>query len=206
MMIEFFRNNEKLNREESNEFYVLSGNKNKGIIKPKSKTASEYSELFSSYSGEELDELFEKAQYISSKAEIELFENLPDVQSKRKFMISFWENRIENESENFDSFAMRIASANSIYGTKSIAGYKTDRGKIFLKYGQCDDIYTSNMSSDTKPFEVWYYPNLQNGIYFFFVDLNNFGEFKLIHSTAINEIYNPSQLYNLGIDKDNYRK
>ncbi len=204
--IEFYRNNEKISIDESNEFYILSGNMNKHITNNKMNVSSEYVELFSNYTDEELDDLFSKARYISSKSEIDLFDNLTDIQAKRKFMISFWENRLNNESENFDNFTMRIAEVNSVYGTKSIAGFKTDRGKIFLKYGECDDIYISNMSSESKPYEVWYYPNVQNGIYFFFVDLNSFGEYKLIHSTALNEIYNPAQLYNLGIDKDNYRK
>jgi len=206
LFVEFVRNNESFAKAESNEFYVTNKEKNKKSANTVNKSVSLFSTLFENYTIEELNELFLKAQFISTKKESDLYNNLNDLQSKKAFMISFWENRNESETENFDSYMMRISNVNAIFSTKFAQGIKTEKGKIYMKYGECDDIYTSNMSSETKPYEVWYYPNIQNGIYFFFVDMNGFGDYKMIHSTAQNETYNPSLLYSLGIDKDNYRK
>lgn len=206
LFIEFVRNNESLAKTESNEFYVTNSGKNKKTLGTKNKSVSIFSTLFENYTADEINELFSKSQFIATKKEMDLYKNLNDLQSKKAFIISFWENRNENETENFDAYMMRISNVNALFSTKYTQGIKTEKGKIYMKYGECDDIYTSNMSSETKPYEVWYYPNIQNGIYFFFVDMNGFGDFKMIHSTAQNETYNPSLLYSLGIDKDNYRK
>lgn len=202
----FYKNNSILNRAQSNNFYILTDSKSGNKTVDAGHAQSLYEGIFSSYSKEELDELFRKVYFLTSKEEKELFEKLPDVQSKRQFMSSFWQRRENISGQNFYDVFDRIAFVNSKYSIPGKPGYLTDKGRVFLTYGSCDDIYVSPSSSGTKPFEVWYYPSIESGVRFYFVDMNGFGEMRLIHSSAKNEISNLGSLLRLGIDPIEYRQ
>lgn len=206
MHLSLYKNNAEIFNKESNDFYILSGVSNEKKSNNFQVSNQNYKALFQNYTSEELDILFDQAGFLSTDSEKKLYQNLYDLTAKKAFMQSFWEKRDSDENSNFDSFIAQLALVNKLYGSKSKAGYKTDRGRILMKYGNCEDIYTSSQSAETRPYEVWYYNNIQNGVYFFFVDLNGFGDYKLVHSTAINEINNPMKLYELGIDQTDYRK
>ncbi len=63
-------------------------------------------------------------------------------------------------------------------------------GRIFIVYGQPDDIDRHHMEIDEKPYEIWsYYVGGQNHK-FVFVDRNNENIYSLVHSTLPEEITN----------------
>jgi len=63
---------------------------------------------------------------------------------------------------------------------------------------------------ERRAYESWFYSEIQGGVYFHFVDMTGYGNYKLVHSTAINEIrydnwYNEYVLKNRdGIYDDEY--
>ncbi|MGC8652457.1 MAG: GWxTD domain-containing protein [Candidatus Kryptoniota bacterium] len=142
-----------------------------------------------------LDEEFAAARYLATPQEAETYQKLKGVDAKRRFMISFWkrEDQIAGP-DGFNSrrqFLERLNYVNQKYRTAFKAGWLTDRGRVYLHYGKPDDIERHPSSSNTKPYEIWYYNSLQGGVNFVFIDLTGFNDYVLIHSTLQGEVYNP---------------
>ncbi len=66
-----------------------------------------------------------------------------------------------------------------------LKGYRTDRGRIYLKYGPPDFIEDHPYEWGTYPYQIWYYNKY--GLKFLFVDKTGFGDYEL--ETDIREIY-----------------
>ena len=83
--------------------------------------------------------------YIITDAERTAFRNLQSEAERQKFIEQFWERRdpipgtIENEFK--EEHYRRIGYANARFGSRTgIPGWKTDRGRIYIKYGPSDAI------------------------------------------------------------------
>jgi GWxTD domain-containing protein len=68
-------------------------------------------------------------------------------------------------------------------------GWQSDRGRVLIQYGQCDYLDEEIVPELKRPYEIWYYHSLQGGVYFIFVDKDGTGDYRLVHSTAMGEIY-----------------
>jgi GWxTD domain-containing protein len=141
----------------------------------------------------EINKEFESAKYISMKDEQNTFKKLT-LDAKRRFILEFWGRRDPDAStrrnEAREIYLSRVKYSNEQFsGFKD--GWKTDRGRILLIYGEPDDIERSPFSSETKPYQIWHYYSVQGGIDFVLVDKRNFGDFELVHSTARGELNDP---------------
>jgi len=65
---------------------------------------------------------------------------------------------------------------------------KSDRGRIFIIYGEPSEIERYPNQVDTKPYEIWYYNELEGGVVFVFGDLTGFSDYTLLHSTLRGEL------------------
>lgn len=205
---QLYRNNVGFTAVSSLPFFVLLSPSDSTTYARRNPGVNTQSSLFSSYSENELDLLFDQAQYIALPDEITLYRRLTSLSQKQAFMETFWSNRATDPSNNLISYTEKVTYANKVYRGGGKEGYLTDRGKVYLKYGSCDDIYVSTSEVNVKPFEVWYYPEVkgQSSVYFYFVDLSGYGNYQLIHSTARDEVYNLQYLIRLGINPSNYRE
>jgi GWxTD domain-containing protein len=84
---------------------------------------------------------------------------------------------------------MRFAENNYAAG-RGRRGSDTDKGRIYVKFGEPSDIQYNLAASNEKPFEVWTYEE-QRGVRFIFKDRRGAGVFELVHSTHPAETYNP---------------
>lgn len=66
----------------------------------------------------------------------------------------------------------------------------SDMGRVFIIYGQPDDIERYQMQFETKPYQIWYYFTAGGKQEFCFVDRNNEGIYSLVHSSVLEEIKN----------------
>jgi GWxTD domain-containing protein len=152
-----------------------------------------------------LDSLYAPLIYLMADAERGIYPTLA-ADGKRRFLRAFWARRDptpgtpRNEAE--EDFYERIAQANRRFregGAGQIPGWRTDRGRIFLKYGDPDEVLSRPQPGFTLPFEVWKYTRgkLRK---FCFMDLTRFGNYSLIYTNDITEASRPNWRELLGAD------
>lgn len=141
-----------------------------------------------------LNEEIEVAALIATDTEKKTFKSL-NSDGKRSFIKEFWLQR-DNQSgtainEYRQDFFERLKYVNQHYSNVSTnqPGWKSDRGRVYLIYGNPDELDRSANSSEQRAFEQWNYFELEGGISFIFVDIWGDGKYLLVHSTARNELH-----------------
>jgi len=139
-----------------------------------------------------LNQHFEYVKYIATRNETKAYKKL-DVQGKRMFMQEFWRKRDTNEmtiqNEFKDEYYTKINITKQQFSTPNREGWKTDRGRVLIIYGEPDDIKRYTFGSWGRPYEVWQYFKVEGGVEFIFADESGYGQYILIHSTATNQIH-----------------
>jgi GWxTD domain-containing protein len=147
---------------------------------------------FGAMSEEELDDIWEKSKYNATPLEIKNFPKITGVDSKRQFMYEFWKKRDKDlstkENETFREYLQRVDDSNKRFGSMSKIGWKTDRGRVLILYGEPNEIERFPNQMDKKPYEIWHYDNIEGGIIFVFADLSGFSDYMLINSTKRGEL------------------
>jgi len=102
----------------------------------------------------------------------------------------FWIKRDTNpatpENEGLIEFINRLKYVEDKFSTVFKQGYYTDRGRIYIKYGQPDIVETYQFEIGYKPYEIWEYYSY-GGYRFVFSDLGGDGEFWLVYSSTPRE-------------------
>jgi len=147
---------------------------------------------YGSMTEEEIDREFETVKYIALPKEKDEYSGLKTLEAKKTFMVNFWRNRDldDDPTQNIykDRYKNYLRYVNQNYRTGQKEGWKTDRGRVYLMYGQPDEIERHPNEMDSKPYEIWYYHNLDGGSQFVFIDRSSMGDYILVHSTYRNEI------------------
>ena len=145
--------------------------------------------------------LNEDVIYIITDEEREVFQKLSTPEEKERFIEQFWLRRdpvpgiFVNEFQ--DEHYRRLAYVNERFGS-GIPGWKTDRGRVYIKFGPPDEIDSHSGAgtylrptregggaTQTYPFEVWWYRYIDgvgDDMEFEFVDRSWSGEFKLVQA------------------------
>ncbi len=147
---------------------------------------------FGVLNNEECDNLFAKCKYIASNPEKEQYKKLTTLSGKRQFLFDFWKRRNDEqnspESMTYQQFLNRVAESNRKYSSSMRVGWKTDRGRVLITYGEPSEVDRYPNQDNTKPYEVWRYNDIEGGVEFIFADLNGFNDYELISSTKRGEI------------------
>lgn len=155
-------------------------------------TTPSISSTFGAMSEDELDDMFMKSKYIATSAEVDKYNKLTTIEGKRSFLNDFWLARDPNpatpENEYFKEYLQRIEVANQKYGAMGRTGWKTDRGRVYLIYGEPSEIERYPNQLESRPYEVWQYNGIEGGVYFVFADLTGFNDYVLVHSTKRGEL------------------
>lgn len=105
---------------------------------------------------------------------------------KREFIYQFWFNQNQDDPEkNWLAYRKKLKYVQRQYGSRTIKGYNTDRGRIFLKYGMPNSINDKPNSSNSYPYQVWHYyrAGKYNNKTCIFYSPNMIGnEYLLLHS------------------------
>ncbi len=147
---------------------------------------------FSVLNSEDCDKLFSQAKYIAAKTEVEQYKSLDSLGAKREFLFNFWAKRDFEPSTPINEFKneylRRVEIANRNYSSLYKEGYLTDRGRVLLLFGEPDQKDFFPSESEYKPYEIWFYNEIEGGATFVFGDPTGFGNFELLHSTKRGEI------------------
>lgn len=145
---------------------------------------------------EECDLSFGQIKYIATNNELDQYEKLSDVDSKREFLFNFWKRRDPNpntpENEFKQEYDKRIKFVNNRFKTFNKPGTKTDRGRVYLQYGEPDEMELHPNDYDKKPYEIWYYNSIEAGVIFVFGDITGYSDYELLHSTKRGELRDES--------------
>jgi GWxTD domain-containing protein len=131
-------------------------------------------------------------KYILTRDEAKQVERLT-ADGKRAFLIQFWKQREAEGSRKANDYYARVIEANRRYSFLKMPGWKTDRGRILILYGEPDNINRNYATAELPDHEEWQYHQLEGEpAVFIFLDRNGFGDLDLVHSTKRGEIYNPN--------------
>jgi GWxTD domain-containing protein len=131
-----------------------------------------------------LDSMYAPLVYLLQPREQGVYDRL-SVQGKRRFLEEFWARRDQSpgtrRNEAMARFYAAVDYANRTFregGAGQIPGWRTDRGRIFLKNGRWDEILQRPMASPA-PYEVWKYTQGRQR-YYVFLDRSGLGNYQLI--------------------------
>jgi GWxTD domain-containing protein len=153
------------------------------------------SDVYGQMTEDQLDTLYRPLVYLFEAGERGVYEGL-SVEGKRNYLRQFWARRDPSPdtpgNEFQDQFYRLISEANRRYregGAAEIPGWRTDRGRIYVKYGEPDEVLRRPQSGSTNPYEVWKYTRgrLRK---FVFYDETSIGNYALIFT---NEQREPSR-------------
>jgi GWxTD domain-containing protein len=147
--------------------------------------------------GDKLKLELELCEVLASKGEIETKKQCTDERSQQRFLYRFWKVRDTDEStpanERLDEFRKMITRAQSMYSSIVFSeGWRSDRGRILLRYGQPTRVKQYFQTREHKAYEKWWYQGIQGGACFTFVDVNQQQDHRLVHSTVIGWIFEPN--------------
>ena len=104
-----------------------------------------------------------------------------DFPEQKAFFKRFWKDRDPNpatkRNELKDEYFNRVNYANQHFKALGEKGWKSDRGRILIKFGYPDDIERHPFEIDSKPYEIWRYYSLRK--VFYFIDVTGFGDYRL---------------------------
>ncbi|OGU81336.1 MAG: hypothetical protein A2W11_10065 [Ignavibacteria bacterium RBG_16_35_7] len=150
------------------------------------------STTFGAMSEEEIDDLFDKSKYVATVPEMDKYKALSTEDAKREFIYNFWKARDENPSdernENYLNYVKRVNESNAKFSALGQQGWKTDRGRVFIVYGEPTEIQRYPNQTDSKPYEIWRYESIEGGVEFIFGDITGFNNYQLLHSTKRGEL------------------
>jgi len=119
-----------------------------------------------------------------------------DTAQMRKHIQAFWfQTSGAKAYEQWIQYRSQVQSVENHYANNYMEGFETDRGRVYLKYGQPNSVVVKESSPSEYPYEIWTYDKI--GIYsnrrfvFYNPDLvtNNH---RLLHSDMVGELRNPS--------------
>jgi GWxTD domain-containing protein len=107
-------------------------------------------------------------------------------------MFDFWKDRdkvLTTQGEDpFKQYLNRVDISNQRFSHANKIGWKTDRGRVFILYGEPSEIERFPNQMDTKPYEIWHYNEVEGGVIFVFADLSGFSDYTLVNSTKRGEL------------------
>lgn len=118
-----------------------------------------------------------------NKQEKDIFNHLPDKESRKEFISDFWAKRDPDpdteENEFKEEFFRRIEYANKRF-KEGPRGWNTDRGRIYIYFGypdKIDEIFTHSEPGIRGPILWWIYYRYEFGVKF--VDKYGNGSYTL---------------------------
>ena len=98
-----------------------------------------------------------------------------------------------DRNETRENFYNAVAYANQAFregGRRTTPGWRSDRGRIYAKYGPYNEMLDQVAKGRAPTYQVWRYTQRKDQ-YFIFVDKNNLGGYQLIYTNDLTEVSRP---------------
>ncbi|HWP81885.1 MAG TPA: GWxTD domain-containing protein [Bacteroidota bacterium] len=133
----------------------------------------------------DIDNAIEQLRYVARPSEMDYMKEATDPEDRKRRFLEFWSKRDPDPStprnELMEEYYQRVDFTNKNFG-HYLEGWRTDRGMVFIRFGQPDNIERRPFETNNKPYEIWYYYQLNRE--FIFVDESGFGDYRLRYPTT----------------------
>jgi GWxTD domain-containing protein len=131
----------------------------------------------------DLAQAISQLRYIARDREIADMRNAATDEERLRLFQAFWANRDPSpgtrRNERMEEYYARVAYANERYGRLRDQGWSTDRGEVYIRFGEPDFVESHPFAyGSIRPYEVWFYN--RHGRRFIFVDETGGGDFRLL--------------------------
>jgi len=130
---------------------------------------------------QDIDKAIEQLEYIATWEEISKMREAKTHEEKVRLFNEFWKRYDPSpgteENELQLEYYSRIEYANQNFSSY-VEGWRTDMGRIFVKYGMPDVIERQPPMMNQRPYEIWEYQ--QHNLRLIFVDVSGFGNYRLL--------------------------
>jgi len=146
-----------------------------------------------------LNQAKEPLSLIAESGELARYSKELSLRGKRRFMIEFWQKRDQTpntpDNEIRQRFYEAVAYADRTYGEKgraAVPGWKTDRGRIYVRNGAPEELLQRPQAGRSPPYEVWRFRSGKDRYYIFVDRANGLGNFQLVYSNDLKEPGQPN--------------
>jgi GWxTD domain-containing protein len=123
--------------------------------------------------------------YLTSRADEKVVSKLKP-SGYRNFLFDFWSRRDQTGLMR-QQYYFKIELANQRFGSRIQEGWKTDRGRVLILYGEPSLIERRLLELSGPDSEIWHYDHLEGGVIFLFSDLRGTGDLQQVYSTMRGE-------------------
>lgn len=122
---------------------------------------------------------------VASNEEVALLKKQETYEDRVAAFTNYWANHdptpgtAENEAKK--EFYRRIRIANDNFSFLYSNGWKTDRGRIYIVFGEPDQIDDYPIVSGSHPYQEWHYYRYTRYRKFVFMDINEDGDYRLTY-------------------------
>lgn len=127
----------------------------------------------------------EYIQYMTSLSDNRIIDKLKP-EGHREFLLSFWRKNDPSGMMRYRYLA-RIKAADERFSTTSKNGWRTDRGRVLILYGEPSSVDRMSFELGAPDSEVWYYDQVDGGVMFYFTDLKGTGDLQQVYSSKSGE-------------------
>lgn len=143
-------------------------------------------------SKEQVEEYIKSIEPISSQVEIDYASNQlkgKDEDMMKQYFYNFWSTRNSADPEReWKKYLEQVKITNKLFSSPHKKGYKTDRGRVFLKHGKPNTRSEFVSEPNSYPYEIWHYYKIDEfsnkKFVFYDPDLGT-NEYPLLHSDMI---------------------
>ncbi|MBE0644641.1 MAG: GWxTD domain-containing protein [Bacteroidetes bacterium] len=130
----------------------------------------------------DLEDAIDQLRYFAKSDELDYIREPQDEDERRRRFEDFWERHNPTPGSKTNAamieYYNRVAYSNQHFG-HYLAGWKTDRGMVYILYGPPDYIDRHPVDVESKPYEVWEYYDLNKR--YVFIDESGFGDYRLLY-------------------------
>jgi len=120
---------------------------------------------------------------VADKKEIDELEKYETYEDRLRAFNAFWLARDPSpgtkENEQKTEFYRRVLVANRNFSNLYKTGWKTDRGRIYIMFGEPDQVDDYPVVANSRPYQEWHYYKGSRYRKFIFVDVNEDGDYEL---------------------------
>jgi len=159
----------------------LRGRRNKKIFEKKDKFTVQWT--IQGLVKHDFNSALEQLAIIAQPGEIKKMKKIESLEQRMEAFQQFWKERDTSPGTARNEFQLefyrRVNFANRHFGSLRREGWRSDRGRVLIKFGEPDEIDDNPMSLSSPPYQIWHFYKIGKYRKFVFVDENEDGEYRL---------------------------